>query len=56
MTGSIEALIASLRRRKTECWRMVEVFVINLDAHGVMDMGAELQALDRAIIELEKLK
>ena len=45
----------NLRWREAKCWDMAEVFLQNRDAHGVMDMGAELQALQRAIAELEKL-
>lgn len=48
--------IDNLRWREAKCWDMAEVFLQNRDAHGVMDMGAELQSLQRAINELEKLK
>ena len=48
--------IDNLRWREAKCWDMAEVFLQNRDAHGVMDMGAELQSLQRAIYELEKLK
>jgi hypothetical protein len=48
--------IDNLRWREAKCWDMAEVFLLNRDAHGVMDMGAELQSLQRAINELEKLK
>lgn len=33
---------------------MTEVFLKNRDAHGVHDMGVEIQALDRVIAELNK--
>ncbi len=48
--------IDNLRWREAKCWDMAEVFLQNRDAHGVMDMGAELQSLQRAINELEKLQ
>ena len=51
-----QAAIDNLRWREAKCWDMAEVFLQNRDAHGVMDMGAELQSLQRAIYELEKLK
>ncbi len=51
-----EEAIANLRWREEKCWDMAEVFLQNRDAHGVMDMGAELQSLQRAINELEKLQ
>ena len=46
----------NLRWREAKCWDMAEVFLQNRDAHGVMDMGAELQSLQRAINELERLQ
>jgi hypothetical protein len=51
-----QAALANLRWREEKCWDMAEVFLQNRDAHGVMDMGAELQSLQRAINELEKLQ
>ena len=47
--------IDNLRWREAKCWDMAEVFLLNRDAHGVMDMGAELQSLQRAINEIERL-
>ena len=32
-----------------------QVFLLNEDAHGIHDMGVEIQALDRAIKEIEIL-
>ena len=51
-----QAALANLRWREEKCWDMAEVFLQNRDAHGVMDMGAELQSLQRAINELERLQ
>lgn len=48
-------VLLSLADREKICWEMARVFLENKDAHGVMDMGAELQALQRAIQELNKL-
>jgi hypothetical protein len=50
-----EAVLLSLKERKTACWGMAKVFLLNEDAHGVHDMGVEIQALDRAIKEIESL-
>lgn len=47
--------LTSLRQRRENCWDMVQTFFENRDAHGVMDMGAEIQALNRAIEEVEWL-
>lgn len=54
MTCITQSLI-SLQERERICWDMAKVFLENRDAHGVMDMGAELQALQRAILEIKRL-
>jgi hypothetical protein len=51
----IETLIVSIKKRGNDCWAMAQTFIDNKDAHGVMDMGAELQSLERARKEIEKL-
>ena len=48
-------ILESLMERRTACWNMASVFLTNEDAHGIHDMGVEIQALDRAIKEIEKL-
>lgn len=48
-------VLLSLQQREDICWQMAKVFLENKDAHGVMDMGAELQSLQRAIKEIQKL-
>jgi hypothetical protein len=50
-----EAVLLSLKERKVACWAMAKVFLLNEDAHGIHDMGVEIQALDRAIKEIENL-
>jgi len=45
--------IKSLKERERICWEMAQVFLENKDAHGIHDMGVELQALQRAIVEVE---
>lgn len=47
--------IISLHQREKICWNMAKVFLENKDAHGLHDMGVEIQALQRARQELEKL-
>lgn len=47
--------IKSLLAREASTWRMAAVYLANADSHGIMDMGAELQALERTRKELEKL-
>jgi hypothetical protein len=50
----LENQIDELLDRENICWAMAGVFLANRDAHGVMDMGAELQALQTAGRELCK--
>ena len=52
----IEERIAKLRAHEHYCWKMAEVFLTAEDAHGLHDMGVEIQGLQWAIRELEKLK
>jgi len=51
LTESLKSLI----EREKICWDMARVFLENKDAHGIHDMGVEIQALQRAITELNKL-
>lgn len=51
----LKNIIEELNERKRICWEMSKVFLDNRDAHGLHDMGVEIQALDRAIMELDKL-
>ena len=48
-------LLENIRKRERNCWAMAQTFLDNRDAHGVMDMGAELQALQLAMAEVNKL-
>ena len=52
----IEERIAILNHRQSVCWEMAEVFLASKDAHGLHDMGVEIQGLQWAIRELEELK
>lgn len=49
------AAILNLREREGACWGMAKVFLENRDAHGIHDMGVEIQALQRAIHEIRRL-
>lgn len=49
--SSLESLI----ERERICWDMARVFLENRDAHGIHDMGVEIQALQRAILEVRRL-
>jgi hypothetical protein len=50
-----EAILSELNGRIKVCWDMVEIFAKNKDAHGIHDMGVEIQALQRAAEEVNKL-
>lgn len=53
---TIDLILKSIGKRENACWDMAEVFLTNKDAHGLHDMGVEIQALQRAKLELEKLR
>jgi hypothetical protein len=46
--------INGLRELEATCWAMSEVFLHAKDAHGLHDMGVEIQGIQWAIRELEK--
>jgi hypothetical protein len=52
----IDDRIAKIQERTDVCWKMAWVFLENKDAHGIHDMGVEIQALQRALVELEAIK
>lgn len=47
--------ITSLREREATCWAMADMFLQSHDAHGLHDMGVEIQGIQWAIRELEAL-
>lgn len=51
----LQSALESLKQRRTATWQQAQVYLDNRDSHGIMDMGAEIQALDRAIKEIETL-
>jgi hypothetical protein len=51
----IKERIEALRKREEICWDMSGVFLHSKDAHGLHDMGVEIQAIQWAIRELENL-
>ena len=51
----IDNRTAALRYRETVCWNMADVFRTAKDAHGLHDMGVEIQGIQWAIRELESL-
>jgi hypothetical protein len=50
------ARVHNLMDRIEVCWAMAKVFLDNRDAHGIHDMGVEIQALQRAVAELDALR
>ena len=55
MTTKEQTVLDSLGYREMICWDMAEVFLQNKDAHGIHDMGVEIQALQRAITEIKRI-
>lgn len=47
--------IATLKDRERVCWEMAGVFLHAKDAHGLHDMGVEIQGIQWALRELEAL-
>ena len=52
----IDDRIEKIKERLIICWQMSGVFLENKDAHGLHDMGVEIQALQRALDELVIIK
>jgi len=52
----IDSRIEKIKGRIDVCWKMSGVFLENKDAHGLHDMGVEIQALQRALEELKIIK
>jgi hypothetical protein len=52
----IDKQIVLLRKRENTCWEMCEIFLRARDAHGLHDMGVEIQGLQWALRELEKAR
>jgi len=52
----IDERIEKIKERIDICWKMSGVFLENKDAHGLHDMGVEIQALQRALDELRIIK
>lgn len=51
----INERIDALRKRERVCWDMSEVFLHAKDAHGLHDMGVEIQGIQWALRELEAI-
>lgn len=55
MDSTKQDRIADLRNREQVCWEMAKVFLHAKDAHGLHDMGVEIQGIQWALRELEAL-
>ena len=53
-TAPIAEQIEALREHEASCWNMSAVFLHAKDAHGLHDMGVEIQGIQWALRELEK--
>lgn len=47
--------ITELKDRERICWEMAAVFLHAKDAHGLHDMGVEIQGIQWALRELESV-
>lgn len=56
MITKYKEVLDNLKYREDVCWEMAEVFLQNRDAHGIHDMGVEIQALQRSIAEIKRLQ
>ena len=52
---AIRDAIKSLENKEETCWAMSRVFLENKNAYGLHNMSVEIQSLQRAKAELEKL-
>jgi hypothetical protein len=52
---TIEDTLANLQHREKVCWDMADVFLHAKDAHGLHDMGVEIQGIQWAIREVKGL-
>lgn len=52
---STQDRITTLKDRERVCWEMAGVFLHAKDAHGLHDMGVEIQGIQWALRELEGL-
>lgn len=54
-TQKLKDKLVDLHERADDCWKMAAVFLKNRDAHGLMDIGAELQSLRIAMRAVREL-
>lgn len=52
---TIEDTLSNLNHREKVCWDMAEVFLHAKDAHGLHDMGVEIQGIQWATREIKGL-
>jgi hypothetical protein len=51
----LKVQIDELQKREATCWDMAGVFLHSRDAHGLHDMGVEIQGIQWALRELHKV-
>ena len=52
----IDRQISALRQRETDFWVAARAFLDQRDAHGIQDIGVEIQGVQHSVRELEALK
>ena len=53
---TVKVRMDNIRHRIKTCWDMAYVFMEGKDAHGLHDMGVEIQSLERSLEELKKIQ
>jgi len=52
---TLQAQVEALRVHEAACWAMSAMFLHAHDAHGLHDMGVEIQGIQWALRELTKV-
>lgn len=54
--SSFDEALKDLYTELSACWQMAEIYLRKKDARGLHNVGLEIQAIDKAINEIEKIK
>lgn len=54
--SSLDSVLKELHNERSMCWQMAEIYLRKKDARGLHDVGLEIQAIDKAINEIQKIK
>ena len=54
--SSFDQVLKDLYIEQSACWQMAEIYLRKKDARGLHNVGLEIQTIDKAINEIEKIK